>query len=190
MIPQKKNNMKQKTPIHIFDANIFLTGIDFNLIEGTIYTTPSIIEEIMALRYEEKNQIIVNRIYVAIEGKKLLIKSPNEEFIERVKKISKKTGDFKALSDADKELIALSLELTQSQVKNIIVYSNDYSVENLCSELNLPYSPLFKKGIEKKIIWEVYCPSCYNIQSSEDLYKICEKCGSKLKRKPKNNILY
>jgi len=187
MIHQKNNSMKEKTPIHIFDANIFLTGIDFNIIEGTVYTTPSIIEEVKAIRYEEKNRIILDRIFVAIEGKKLLIKSPNEEYIEIVKKISKKTGDFKALSDADKELIALSLELIQNQVKNIIVYSNDYSVENLCSELNIPYSPLFKEGIEKKIIWEVYCPSCYNIQSPEDLYKMCENCGSKLRRRPKNS---
>ncbi len=43
------------------------------------------------------------------------------------------------------------------------------------------------KGIEKKIIWEVYCPSCYNIQSPEDLYKMCENCGSKLRRRPKNS---
>lgn len=184
MIHQKNSNMKEKSPVHIFDANIFLTGIDFNIIEGTIYTTPSIVEEIKVLRYEEKNRIILNRIFVAIEGKKLLIKSPNEEFIEIVKNKSKKTGDFKALSNADKELIALSLELIKNQIKNVIVYSNDYSVENLCSELNIPYSPLFKEGIEKKIIWEVYCPSCYNIQSPEDLYKMCEKCGSKLKRRP------
>ena len=185
MIHQKNNNMKETSPVHIFDANIFLTGIDFNIIEGTVYTTPSIIEEVKAIRYEEKNRIILNRIFVAIEAKKLLIKTPNEEFIETVNNSSKKTGDFKALSAADKELIALSLELIQNQVRNVIVYSNDYSVENVCSELNIPYSPLFKEGIEKKIKWEVYCPSCYTIQSPEDLYKVCENCGSKLKRRPK-----
>lgn len=182
--------MKEQSPVHIFDANIFLIGIDFNIIEGTIYTTPSIIEEVKAIRYEEKNRIILNRIFVAIEGKKLLIKSPNEEYIEIVKEVSKKTGDFKALSAADKELVALSLELIQNQIRNVIVYSNDYSVENLCLELNIPYSPLFKEGIKKRILWEVYCPSCYAIQSSEDLYKMCENCGSKLKRRPKSNILY
>jgi UPF0271 protein len=175
----------KKSPIHIFDTNIFLTGIDFNIIKGTIYTTPSIIEEIKVLRYEEKNRIVVDRIIVAIEAKKLLIISPHEKFIEMVKNVSKKTGDFKALSNADNELVALALQLIENQIDNIIVYSNDYSIENVCSELKISYSPLFKEGIEKKILWEVYCPSCHTIQRPEDLYRICEKCGSKLKRRPK-----
>jgi rRNA maturation endonuclease Nob1 len=185
MIHQKNNKMKEPSPIHIFDANIFLTGINFNIIEGKVYTTPAIIEELQIIRYKEKNRLILDRIFVAIEGKKLFIKSPDKEFIEIVTKTSKRTGDFKALSNADKELVALSLELIQNHIENVIIYSNDYSVENLCSELNIPYSPLFKQGIEKKILWEIYCPSCYNIQSSEDLNKMCEKCGSKLKRRPK-----
>ncbi|MFX0028741.1 MAG: NOB1 family endonuclease [Candidatus Hermodarchaeota archaeon] len=177
--------MKEKPLIYIFDANIFLTGIDFNIIESTIFTTPSIIEEIKVKKYEEKNRNILNRILVAIEAKKLELVTPNEEYLEKVIFLSKKTGDFRALSDADKDLIAISLELLDNQDRNIIVFSNDYSIENLCSELNIPYFPLFKEGIAKKIIWEVYCPSCFKIYNSEDLYKNCEKCGSTLKRRPK-----
>ncbi|MCK4778678.1 MAG: hypothetical protein KAT57_00760, partial [Candidatus Lokiarchaeota archaeon] len=56
---------------YIFDTNIFLTGIDFNLFEGDIFTTPSIIEEVKDCRYIEKNRNILNKINAAIETKKL-----------------------------------------------------------------------------------------------------------------------
>jgi UPF0271 protein len=177
--------MKQKPFIFIFDANIFLTGIDFNVIEGIIYTTPSIIEEIKASKYKEKNRNIINKINAAIETGKLNIKSPKNDYVIKIREMSKKTGDFNALSDADKELIALTLELIEKQGEQVKIYSNDYSVENLCSELNIPFSPLFKDGIENKIIWEIYCPFCRNIHKAEELNEICEICGSKLRRRPK-----
>lgn len=177
--------MKKKVTIYIFDTNIFLTGIDFNLFEGVIYTTPSIIEEVKDRRYIEKNRNILNKINAAIETNKLKIKFPENKYIEKVKNISKKTGDFKALSDADKELIALTIELIEKSNKKVKMYSNDYSIENVCSELKIHFSPLYKDGIESKITWEVYCPHCKNIHKAEDLNKICEICGSKLRRRPK-----
>ncbi|MFW9818389.1 MAG: NOB1 family endonuclease [Candidatus Thorarchaeota archaeon] len=177
--------MNEKTPIYIFDANIFLSGIDFNVIEGLIYTTHSIIEEVNLRKFKEKNRNILNKITAAIETRKLKIKVPKEKFIDRVKEISKVTGDYNALSDADKEILAVSLELLEKRREGIMVYSNDYSIENVCSELNIPYSPLFKKGIESKIIWEIYCPYCKKLYRAEDLDKTCEICGKKLRRRPK-----
>ncbi|UCC18146.1 MAG: hypothetical protein JSV62_08485 [Promethearchaeota archaeon] len=182
--------MKKKDSIYIFDTNIFLTGIDFNIIEGIIYTTPSIIDEIKDRRYLEKNRNIINKIDAAIVSKKLELKLPRDEYLTKVKEISKKTGDFIALSDADKELIALTLELIENTDKAVKIYSNDYSIENVCVELKIPFASLYKNGIESKIIWEVYCPHCKNIHKAEDLNRICENCGAKLSRRPKNNIIY
>ena len=102
-----------------------------------------------------------------------------------IKNISKKTGDFKALSDADKELIALTLELIEKSNKKVKIYSNDYSIENVCSELKIPFLPLYKDGIESKITWQVHCPQCRTIHDAEDLNRVCEICGSKLRRRPK-----
>lgn len=177
--------MNEKATIYIFDTNIFLSGIDFNLIEGIIYTTNSIIEEVNLRKFKEKNRNILNKINAAIETKKLKIEVPKERFIDRVNKVSKLTGDYNALSDADKELLAISLELFEKRGGDMILYSNDYSIENVCSELHIPYSSLFKNGIESKIIWEIYCPYCKKIYRAEDLNKTCEICGKKLKRRPK-----
>ncbi|MFX0038608.1 MAG: NOB1 family endonuclease [Promethearchaeota archaeon] len=178
--------MKEISTICVFDTNIFLTGIDFNVIECTIYTTPSIIEEVNDNKYKDKNRNILNKIDAAIEREKLKVITPKRKYVDKIIGASKRTGDFNALSDADKGLIAISLELLEKQEKQITIYSNDYSIENVCSELNIPYSSLYKNGIESKITWEIYCPYCKKIHRAEDLNKICEICGSKLRRRPKN----
>ena len=86
--------MREKVLIFIFDTNIFLTGIDFNVIEGVIYTTPSIIEEVSERRYKEKNRNILNKISAAIETRKLKLKTPKNEYISKINEISKLTGDL------------------------------------------------------------------------------------------------
>ncbi|MHA2281078.1 MAG: NOB1 family endonuclease [Promethearchaeota archaeon] len=173
----------------VFDTNIFLKGLEFNLIPGIIYTSPTIIEEITVKKYKDKNRNILNRIQVAQDNKKLIIKFPLEKYSKIVENKSKKTGDFKALSEADKHIIALAMELIDTKNKNVMLFSNDYSIENVCSELNIPYSPLYKDGIETKIIWEVYCSFCQKTFNAEDLKKRCEICGSKLRRRPKSKEL-
>ncbi|MHA2007968.1 MAG: NOB1 family endonuclease [Promethearchaeota archaeon] len=171
--------------VSVIDTNIFLTGIDINLIKGIIYSTPSVVEEIKVKKYTDKNRNIINKIEAALTSRKLILTKPSEDFISSVIHKSKITGDHKALSYVDIELIALTLELMEKSGKDVKLYTNDYSMENVCSELNIPFSSLFKNGIESKIIWEVYCPFCKSIQRSEDLNKKCETCGSKLKRRPK-----
>ena len=178
--------MKEKRSILIFDANIFLTGLDFNLIRDIIYTTPSVIDEIKVKRYSEKNRNIINKIQAAIDSKRLIVRTPSSKYLEEVKGISKITGDYKALSDADSDLIALTLELMdENSNENVMIYTNDYSMENLCSELNISFSPLGKKGIKSKIHWEVFCPFCNELHEVQEYDTPCEKCGQRLKRRPK-----
>ena len=96
---------------------------------------------------------------------------------------SKVTGDIKALSKPDLNVVALALELMNTTNNEIILYTNDYSMENLCSELKIKFKTLYKKGIKEKIYFEVYCPYCKTTYKSEDLNKSCERCGLKLKRR-------
>ncbi|MHA1985889.1 MAG: NOB1 family endonuclease [Promethearchaeota archaeon] len=182
--------MNEEVPYLVFDTNIFLKGLEINLIPGIIYTTPKIVDEIKVSKFKDKNRNILNRIQVAIDRKKLIVKSPLKKYLKIVEEGSKKTGDFSALSDADKDLIAIAMEIIDIQTRNVILLTNDYSIENVCSELNIPYSPLYKEGIEAKITWEVYCSFCQKTFKAEDLKKRCEICGSVLKRRPKIKELY
>jgi rRNA maturation endonuclease Nob1 len=72
------------------------------------------------------------------------------------------------------------MEKTNNEV---ILYTNDYSMENICSELSINFKTLFKNGIKNKIHFEVYCPYCKTKYKSEDLNSNCERCGLKLKRR-------
>jgi len=173
----------KKSSILVFDTNIFLRGIDFNFFKETIFTTPEIIDEVRVKRYKDKNRNIINRIDVAVELGKLIIKRANENYINIVDAKSKLTGDVNALSNADVNLIALTLELMDTHNQEIVLYTNDYSMENLCSVLDIKFKSLFKDGIKSKIYFEVYCPYCKTIYKSEDLNKNCDRCGLKLKRR-------
>lgn len=125
----------------------------------------------------------MQRIELAIELEKLILKKPTEHFIKLVEEKSRITGDINALSKIDLDLIALALELMNTTDNEIILYTNDYSMENLCSALNLKFKALFKNGIKSKIFFEVYCPYCKTIYKSEDFNRSCDRCGLKLKRR-------
>jgi len=178
-----KNNL-----ILIFDTNIFLLGIDFNVIDGVIYTTPKVIDEVKHKRYTNKNRNIVNRIQAAIESKKLQLQTPSNKSIQEIDINSKTTGDYKSLSLVDIELIALAFELKLTLKREVILYTNDYSMQNLCSALNISYSPLIRNGIKSRIIWEVYCPFCNETKTVEEFGQDCEICGTRLRRRRKNEI--
>lgn len=176
----------QKTKIHVFDTNIFLLGIDFNVIPSKIYTTPSIIEEIRIEKYSDKNRNILNKILVAQENGKLMVKEPSKESLIRIERMARETGDLFSLSKPDKELLALTLDVKNQTDEEVIIYTNDYSMENVCSALDIEYSPMILKGIKNKIVWEVYCPFCKDIKEAAAYGGNCEECGLKLKRRPKD----
>jgi rRNA maturation endonuclease Nob1 len=180
MIAQKRKDL-----VLVFDTNVFLTGIDFNLIPNKIYTTSKVIDEINVSRYKEKNRNILTKIYAAIENKKLIVKNPALSYLESVQKSSKLTGDFKVLSDVDFGIVALALEMMQIKKQEVIIYTNDYSMENLCSELKISFKPLYKKGIQEKKNFEVYCPNCHSQYETLRLNTLCDRCGIRLKRRPK-----
>ncbi|TXT67251.1 MAG: Endoribonuclease Nob1 [Promethearchaeota archaeon] len=174
----------QHNRVLVFDTNIFLLGFDFNVIPGKIYTVPGVLDEIMVERYENKNRTILTRIHYAKDIKKLILKEPREEYINEVKEKATITNDLKVLSGVDIKLIALTLELQDTSKKPVILYTNDYSMENVCSELLIAYSPLKRKGIQKKIFFEFFCPFCN--ERKEVTEDICERCGTKIKRRPKS----
>ncbi|TFF85832.1 MAG: hypothetical protein EU517_01180 [Promethearchaeota archaeon] len=174
---------QKKIPILIFDTNIFLKGIDINIFKEKIFTTPKIIKEIEVVKYLNKNRNILNRIEVAIENKRLIIREPKKKFVMKTVERAKITGDINFLSKADLELIALALELRETTGENVLLYSDDYSIQNLCADINLNFSSMYKSGIKEQKMFELICPLCKKKYITGTLDAECEICGSKLKRK-------
>ena len=140
-------------------------------------------DELKVPKYIDRNRNILRRIEFAIETGKLVVKKSQDKYSNIVEEISKSTGTTKVLSKNDVSLMGLVLELMDTHPEDIILYTNDYSMENLCTMLQIKFKPLYKKGIEEKMYFEVYCPYCKTLHKPEDLNKKCERCGLHLKKR-------
>ncbi len=140
-------------------------------------------DELKVPKYIDRNRNILRRIEFAIETGKLVVKKSQDKYSNIVEEISKSTGTTKVLSKNDVSLMGLVLELMDTHPEDIILYTNDYSMENLCTMLKIRFKPLYKKGIEEKMYFEVYCPYCKTLHKPEDLNKKCERCGLHLKKR-------
>ena len=87
---------------YVLDASAFINGFEpksqFN------FTVSLITDEVKDL----KSKILLDQ---AIEEGKIIIKEPKEEFIKELNDTISKSGDDLRLSEADKKLLALALDL-------------------------------------------------------------------------------
>jgi UPF0271 protein len=151
----------------ILDASAFYAGIPFASSEKS-FTTPDVFDEI---KHIKKNH---QAIEVLLETKRLEIRTPEKEYVDKVLLKAKDTGDFQNLSKGDISVIALSL-----QIKADIV-TDDFAVGNLAKHLNLNVVPVMTKGISRLVNWVYFCSGC---QKTFSKISRCPLCGNKLSRK-------
>jgi UPF0271 protein len=150
--------------IYILDATVFFSEVP---ITGSLYTTPSVIAELLDLhakcRYEK----------LSAEG--LQVIPPSEESGERVRVAARSTRDSPAISGTDCDLLALALDLGAA------VCTDDFAVQNVAAELGIAIWPLLQRPA-KKIVWKYRCTGCgrYFETGGE-----CPVCGSNIRRKLK-----
>ncbi|MFH0962042.1 MAG: hypothetical protein V1820_05135 [archaeon] len=76
------------------------------------------------------------------------IRNPSKESVEKAKKLSEKIGD-RRLSEADVSVLALALELAL-ELPGAAVATDDYSLQNACSNAGIDFFPVSFRGIGKK----------------------------------------
>ena len=150
----------------ILDASAFYTGIPFST-TNEFFTTSLIFDEI---KHIKKNH---DAIGILLETNRLKIMDPESEFIDKIKTISKKTGDFNQLSKQDISAIALCLQM------NGEIITDDFAISNVAKNLSLKVSPSMTSGINYIGNWIYYCPGCRKSFESGE----CPLCGTTLKRK-------
>lgn len=154
----------------ILDSSYILhSNLDFS--DGTYGITNSVLGEIR----DDKANLTVN---IAIRNGDIKIIDPSLKSRKKVKEIAKKTGDLERLSQADIDIIALTLE-----GKNSILLTDDYGVQNVASALKLKYQKLQQRGIRERFIWIKICEGCGKKYENKEEGKICRVCGSALRRK-------
>ena len=93
--------------------------------------------------------------------------------LEKVKEEARRSGDLGRLSPVDMTVIALGLDM------NAEVWSDDFSIENVCARLSIPYRAVGTGGIKKVERWNYQCIGCkrwFKEKADE-----CPVCGSPMK---------
>ena len=167
----------------ILDTSALLSGKDFfSSTEYKIYTTPKVTDELKRPAKNDDRSDIERKFEYLVEAG-LKIVTPSENSLIKVKTAAERTGDIKRLSPTDLEIIALALELTETH-EEVIIFTDDYSIQNLSAELDLKFKSVTEKGIAKKFFWKYKCSGCG--KEWKEPLDICPICGSKIKTKIKN----
>ena len=157
----------------VLDTSAFIMG--FNPTKtGEAYTVPSVEDEL------SKGTVTQLRFHVNKEKGKVILRYPTPRSLESVEAASTKAGEKGRVSQADREVVALAMDLKQDGEDPVIV-SDDYAVQNMAEHLHLSYRSLANFGITHKFSWVMYCPACHRRWVGQD--KTCRVCGTELKRK-------
>ena len=174
--------MTAKERVIVLDTSAFIAGFDPLTIQDKQYSVPLVKDELVS------NSLPWTRLTTAVGSAKLKIKQPDIEFLDKVKKASKKVGDVLSLSEADLQVLALALELKGGGYSPLIV-TDDYSIQNVANQIGVEFAPLMTFGIRFRLHWILYCPACHRKYPSDYRLKKCEVCGTMLKRKPLRKTL-
>ena len=97
-----------------------------------------------------------------------------------IEEASSRAGESGYLSKADREVLALAMDLKLDGREPVIV-SDDYAIQNLADHLQISHSSLANYGIVHRFNWIMYCPACY--RRYRQPAKKCLVCGTELRRK-------
>ena len=153
----------------VLDSSAILSGKSFSN-DHELYTSPLVSQELEQSEMSEKFHYMIDA--------GLRIMAPSIKSIQQVQESAKKTGDINRLSEPDMELISLAVELDG------VIMTNDYSIQNLASEMNIRFISTEEQEITKVITWQYQCKGCAQI--FEEKQKDCPVCGSQLRFKPKS----
>ena len=160
-----------KKHIFIIDTSAILSGKPINL-ENTMMTTTTVSAE---LKPGGKDY----RTFQFLLEKGLTIKDPSPESKDVIRKIAEESGDLSRLSTADIDILSLAFELNKEGDYQAIILTDDYSIQNVASILNIAYLSFSQKGITKKFKWTYQCPGCK--KQFTKTFKICPICGTEIK---------
>lgn len=146
----------------VLDTSALLTGRQF---PGELVTVPGVLRELTRHGMTPQLEAILeNQVHVL---------SPSAAALERIRTESEATGDAPRLSPTDRELLALALEVQGTLV------TDDYSIQNVCQRLGLPFEAVLAPGIRETWEWSYRCKGCG--RTWPEWHEECPICGSLLR---------
>jgi endoribonuclease Nob1 len=164
-----------KKQFFIIDTSAILSGKPIRLDNISIVTTPAVSNELSPGGRDF-------RTFELLKETGLTIRAPSKEAINRVKKTAQETGDDSRLSLADIEIVALAIDINKESEQEATILTDDYSIQNIVSTLQIKFQVFSQKGITKKFKWVSRCPGCK--KQFNEITKICPVCGTITKSYP------
>ena len=157
----------------VLDTSAFIMGFNPSKIREA-YSVRAVEEELSAGTMPQL------RFQMFSEKGELKVQTPSPRAQGMVEEASSKAGESGYLSKADREVLALALDLKLDGHEPVIV-SDDYAIQNLAEHLQIGHSSLANFGIIHRFDWIMYCPACYRRYKPPE--KKCRVCGTDLRRK-------
>lgn len=168
MLTEKKKQYDEAV-IYIIDSSAVLSGKPLPLDQEQCWTA----EEI-------SNEFSVGgssyRMFQYLREKGLSLHHPTEESKKMIHDTIKRMGEGFRLSSADQAILALAVDVRNVEKKKAIILTDDYSIQNIASVLNIAFQPILQTGITKTFKWIRRCRGCGRILSNDE--SDCKICGS------------
>jgi len=168
----------KKSVVLVLDSSIFINNIEILQLNYPLFTINELGQELIS----ERAKLLFD---VALINGRLNLIEPSLKSQKYIEKISRKTGDFYNLSKIDRKILALAWYIKNNLNFDPIVLTEDYSMQNILSKINIKYTSFVELGIKSLIHWEFYCPECRTIIKSPNKDFKCPNCGTKIKKRPK-----
>jgi UPF0271 protein len=156
----------------IIDTSAILSGKQLNLNDFIMVTSSSVINEIKpgGKEYRKLQYLLEKGLYIF---------KPLKKSLDKIQNMSKKTGDISRLSETDIDILAIALELYNKKDTEVVILSDDYSIQNLSNYLKIKYLNVSQSGITKRFKWSYKCQGCG--KKFNNNIKICPVCGSSIR---------
>ncbi|MCK4969446.1 MAG: hypothetical protein KAS77_02925 [Thermoplasmata archaeon] len=104
----------------------------------------------------------------------LEVRDPSDDSRSQVEFNAKMMGEDTRLSRADKDVLALAMDIGAPAI------SDDYSIQNVAASVGVDTIPFKQDGIEEIWRWGIRCPGCYR-WFEEAKAAECPVCGTELR---------
>ncbi len=160
----------------VLDTSAYIQGFDPQT--QSVYT-------VLRVREEIKGQYALMRFDNAVKTGRLQVLEPEKSYKEKIEEKTLTMGESHILSETDRDVLALGLQLKEKGFDPVIV-SDDYSVQNMADIMELKHKSLATPGISRQFKWIIYCPGCKRTYDQPQIDGVCPVCGTELRRKPVN----
>ncbi len=156
---------------YVMDAAGFFAGLQLTILDK-VYTVMDVLKEV-------KDRASRRALEMGISAGKIVLERYGREDVEAAKAAAERLGELGRLSETDIKILALTHALLK-KCKEVIVLSDDRSVQNVALELGAKVVGIKRPELRSPRKYVYVCPSCGRVF---DRPGKCPYCGVELKRK-------